>query len=258
MKELEEIINDIKGDGKFQKRLFYLILVPLFIFLALNTMMQYTILFQSPDHWCKHPMAKDLEGDALEEWKSCYIPKNEEKKDGSYDMCKIVLPKSPSRWNITQLPKKTNGDLECPVTEYENHGDSANVVVEACQSSWMYDKTEFSRTIVTDLDWVCSDAAIVPNLHSMSTVGGLVGGLVYSYLGDQFGRKYIFWLVVFIYICALLIKTFLVSQYYVFLVFHLVACSAPLSIYQLPVSLISEISNEKFRSLAILLSWMAW
>ena len=59
----------------------------------------------------------------------CYIPKNEEKKDGSYDMCKIVLPKSPSRWNITQLPKKTNGDLECPVTEYENDGDNANVVV---------------------------------------------------------------------------------------------------------------------------------
>ena len=185
MKEIEDVINDINGNGKFQKRLLYGLLLPLYIFLALNTMMVF-IIFQSPSHWCKHPMASNLTGEALKEWKECYIPK---KNDSSYDMCKIVLPNTPLRWNITRTSKTNGGDDNCPVRDYERYGDKADVVIEDCRLSWMYDQSEFTRTIVTDLDWVCGDATNVPNLHSIATVGGLLGGLIFSYLGDQFGRE---------------------------------------------------------------------
>ena len=257
MKDLEDVINDIKGNGKFQKRMLYMMLLPLYIFLALNSMMVF-VIFQSPTHWCSHPMAENLTGEALEEWKECFIPKDKDKNDGSLDMCKIVLPNIPLRWNITQSQNKKNSGNICPVKELERYGDSADVVTESCKYSWSYDQTEFTRTIVTDLDWVCNDASYVPNLHSIATGGGLVGGLIYCYLGDQFGRKYVFWFVVVAYIASLLVKTFFVSSFYVFVTFHAIASSVPLSIYQLPISIISEVSNEEFRSWAILLSWMSW
>ena len=221
-------------------------------------MIAFLVLFQSPTHWCNHPMASNLTEEALEEWKACYIPKDTEKNDGSYDMCKIVLPNIPLRWNITQPPKKKNGKSICPVKDSAQSGHEGDVVTEDCKSSWMYDKSEFTRTIVTDLDWVCADAKIVPNLHSIGTIGGLIGGLVFSFLGDQFGRKYVFWFVVCAFITSLLIRTFFVSQFYVFVVFHAISASAPLSIYQLPISIISEVADDGFRSWAILLSWIAW
>ena len=257
MKDLEEVINDINGKGPFQKRLLYMMLLPLFIFLALNTMMAF-IVFQAPPHWCNHPMAENLSGEELEEWKKCFIPKDSVKKDGSYDMCKIILPNIPLRWNITESPKKKNGGYICPVKDFEKYGHEANVITESCMNSWKYNQNDFTRTIVTDLDWVCDDAQIVPNLHSIATGGGLVGGLVFSYLGDQFGRKYIFWFVVALYITSLLVKTFFVSQYYVFIVFHALSAASPLSIYQLPISIMSEIADDNFRSLTVLLSWMSW
>ena len=257
MKDLEQVINDIKGNGKFQKRLLYMVLFPLYIFLALNTM-QVFIVFQAPPHWCNHPMAENLSEEAMEEWKNCYIPKDTEKDDGSYDMCKIILPNIPLRWNITQSPKKKNGGNICPVKDFEKYGHEANVITEGCKHSWKYNQNEFTRTIVTDLDWVCDEAQIVPNLHSISTVGGLIGGLVFSYLGDQFGRKYVFWFVLAIYISSLLIKTFFVTQFYVFIVFHAICAASPLSLYQLPISIISEITDDDFRSWAVLLSWLSW
>ena len=254
MKEIEDVVDDINGNGKFQKRLLYVLLLPLYIFLALNSMMVFIIL-QSPPHWCNHPMASNLTGDALKEWKDCYIPKN---NDSSFDACKIVLPNIPSRWEMTRNSNKNGGNYICPVRDYERYGNGADVVIEECKLSWMYDQSEFTRTIVTDLNWVCKDAQNVPNLHTIATVGGLLGGLLFSYLGDQFGRKYVFWCSVGILISSILIKTFLVTQYYVFVVFHALAAAVPLSIYQLPISIMSEISNDEFRSWGIMLSWMAW
>ena len=257
MKDLEEVINDIKGNGKFQKRMLYMLLLPLYIFLALNSMMAF-IIFQTPTHWCSHPMAENLTGEALEAWKSCFIPIDMEKNDGSFDMCKIVLPNDPLRWNVTQFQNKKNGGNVCPVKDLERYGDDGNFITESCKNSWNYDQKEFTRTIATDLDWVCDNASIVPNLHSIATFGGLLGGLIYCFLGDQFGRKYVFWSVVGAYIGSLIIRIFFVNQYYVFVTFHAIVSSAGLSIYQLPISIISEVSNEEFRSWAILLSWMSW
>ena len=252
MKDLEEVINDIKGNGKFQKRMLYMMLLPLYIFLALNSMMVF-IIFQSPTHWCSHPMAENLTGEALEAWKECFIPTDKDKNDGSFDMCKIVLPNEPLRWNRSQFQNKNL----CPVKDMKLYGDNGNFITESCKA-WSYDRKEFTRTIVTDLDWVCDNASIVPNLHSTATFGGLLGGLIYCFLGDQFGRKYVFWCVVGAYIGSLLIRIFFVNQFYVFVTFHAIASSAGLSIYQLPISIISEVSNEEFRSWAILLSWMSW
>ena len=253
MKELEEVIDDINGNGKFQKKLLYTLLLPLYIFLAINFMMIF-IVFQSPTHWCKHPMASNLTGEALEEWKECYIPK----KNGTYDMCQIVLPNNPLRWSMSRPFNKNGGDDNCPVRDYERYGDNADVVIEDCKLSWMYDQSEFTRTIVTDLDWVCGNDKHIPNLQSVATIGGLLGGLIFSYLGDQFGRKYVFWFAVGVFLCSILVKTFLVSRYYVFVVFHALSHAPGLSIYQLPISIISEISNDEFRSWAIMLSWMSW
>ena len=268
MRELEDVIRDTNGHGIFQKRLLYAVLAPLYAFLALQALQKY-IFLQPPDHWCYHPMAVNLTADELKNWKECYLPK---KADNSYHTCKILLPNIPTRWSTTQFLSLEN----CPSEAFNAIKDdkrrksilnsvrvasvdeAVNFVVENCDMKWMYDTSQFSKTLVTDLNWFCDKATNIPTVYTVSLVGGLLGGLLYNYLGDRFGRKYVFWCIVGLLILCNILKVFVTSNYYAFLVMILISDSTVMSIYQLPFSVISEISDEEFRPWAILISWVAW
>ena len=59
MKDLEDIINEVGGQGKYQRRLLYYVLSPLFFLLPLSWMSEVFYL-NAPPHWCYHPMTKGL------------------------------------------------------------------------------------------------------------------------------------------------------------------------------------------------------
>ncbi|CAD7082940.1 unnamed protein product, partial [Hermetia illucens] len=61
--------------------------------------------------------------------------------------------------------------------------------VVACRHGWEYNFTELPyTTIATDLDWVCDNAALPSVAQSIFFVGAIVGGLLFGWIADRWGR----------------------------------------------------------------------
>ncbi|KAM4846109.1 steroid transmembrane transporter SLC22A24 isoform 1-T1 [Thomomys bottae] len=82
------------------------------------------------------------------------------------------------QWQLLQM-NKTSGN----VSEAET---------EPCVDGWVYDKTYFHSTIVTKWDLVCEYQSSRSVVQVVYMIGSLLGGLVFGYLSDRFGRKSIF------------------------------------------------------------------
>ena len=178
-----------------------------------------------------------------------YIHGNE--KDSSFENCKILLPRNSS--NSIEI-----ANIKCPSEARKQNPTQNEIIEKPCEWGWGHDKTEFSRTLVTDLNWFCDDAYNIPALYTYSKIGSMVGGIVFNYLGDRFGRKPIFWFVTGMVVICMTVKTFLAKYYYAYVAFKILAASTFISTYQLPFSIICEVSDARYRTWAILISWFVW
>ena len=252
MKELEEIIVEVDGHGKYQKRLLYLILVPLYFFQAMACMNELFDL-AIPQHWCNHPMTAGLNKTELVEWKGCHVPRKE--TDGSFDTCAIVLPKGQSEWK----PGNISTDIICPTQILkENGANDSRINRTSCNWGWSFDNKDFSRTVVTDNRWYCNDSSYVPNLYTLGKVGAMFGTLVFNYFGDRFGRRYVFWFVMGAAVTFMTAKTFVSEYYYAYATMKFLGATAFNPVYQLPFSIICEVSESNYRAWAILITWVVW
>nr|KAG5706794.1 hypothetical protein BaRGS_004129 [Batillaria attramentaria] len=88
----------------------------------------------------------------------------------------------------------TDGKLsECKMFDVnKTAGNPGKSETETECSEWVYDKSVFTSTVVTDLDLVCSNTIYRSHTSMMISAGKFVGALASSIAGDYFGRRSVY------------------------------------------------------------------
>ncbi|XP_053134014.1 solute carrier family 22 member 6-B-like [Hemicordylus capensis] len=68
-------------------------------------------------------------------------------------------------------------------------GNDTIVETEPCADGWIYDRTVFTSTIVSEWDLVCEARALKQMAQSIYMAGVLIGSVLFGGLSDRFGRK---------------------------------------------------------------------
>ncbi|CAI5798004.1 solute carrier family 22 member 6-A-like [Podarcis lilfordi] len=165
-----ELLEHVGSMGRFQ--IIHVVLLSLPIFMMASHMILQNFTAGTPGHHClvHHPNGtsgnQSLEAEDL---LKVSIPVDEK---GQPEQCRRFIHHQGQLLNAT-IANWTEMDTE------------------TCKDGWVYDKTVFPSTIVTEWDLVCSARTLKQMAQSLYMAGVLVGGIVYGGLSDRFGRRLI-------------------------------------------------------------------
>ncbi|XP_022115436.2 beta-alanine transporter [Pieris rapae] len=156
----EAVLQHMGEMGLYQKLLFFAMAPFGFVF-AFN---YYTQMFitATPSHWCRVPELEHLDVEirrnlttvtTAEGWENCLM----------YDA------------NWTQV--------------LQNMIVPSNTTLVPCQHGWEFQLTNIPyHTVVSERGWVCENASNVPFAQSMAFVGSFLGGILFGWMADFYGR----------------------------------------------------------------------
>ncbi|XP_061399642.1 solute carrier family 22 member 13-like [Musca vetustissima] len=162
--DFDDILPMIGEFGKYQKILF-ICMIPFAFFVAFIYFSQIFLTLIPEQHWCTVP---ELEGLPLEERLALSIPRMD---NGDYHNCLMF------NVNYTDL-----------VAQGIRKADPTWPTV-ACMHGWSYNFTEIPyTTVATEENWVCEDDTLPTYAQSIFFLGAIVGGLLFGWIADKFGR----------------------------------------------------------------------
>ncbi|KAM9302151.1 solute carrier family 22 member 20-like [Gastrophryne carolinensis] len=154
-----DLLHTIGGFGRFQLLNTIIIFIPM-VFLACHNFIQ-NFTAAIPAHRCRIPSLDDdlVTNNNLSIIKA-FIPAAD---NGTSDSC--------TRFKSAEL------------------GFWSNVSTEPCEDGWVYDRSVFISTIVTEWDLVCNLRKMRQVAQSIYMAGVLVGAFILGTLSDRYGRK---------------------------------------------------------------------
>uniref|UniRef100_A0A8C5R7G5 Major facilitator superfamily (MFS) profile domain-containing protein n=1 Tax=Leptobrachium leishanense TaxID=445787 RepID=A0A8C5R7G5_9ANUR len=157
-----DLLEKVGGVGRFQILNTAMLLLPMFYMACHNFLQNFSAAV--PAHRCKVPLIDNGTTGYNHGAVISFIPVIENQK--------LV---SCLRYKNAQFGIWTNNS-------------SANVT-EPCEDGWVYDKTIFSSTVITEWDLVCNFQKMKQIAQSIYMAGVLVGAVLLGGLSDRFGRK---------------------------------------------------------------------
>ncbi|XP_073948789.1 beta-alanine transporter-like isoform X2 [Choristoneura fumiferana] len=161
---METILSYLGDMGRYQKFLFCAMLPFGFIF-AFVCFVQMFIAATPQRHWCQVPELAHLD---LELRRNLSAPGAID--GGEWDRCSTFN----TNWSqvLATMTPPGNGTTTSP-----------------CQNGFDFEFTDIPyHTVVSERGWVCDKSSYAPMAQSIYFAGSLVGGLLFGWLADRFGR----------------------------------------------------------------------
>ncbi|CAH2325227.1 solute carrier family 22 member 20-like [Pelobates cultripes] len=157
-----DILENIGGISRFQILHTAMLLLPMFFMACHNFLQNFTAAV--PAHHCKVALMDNGTGEYGSVDFSPFIPVDENQKPNT---CLRYREAHLDIWTNNSLPNST----------------------EPCDDGWVYDKSVFSSTIITEWDLVCNFRKMKQVAQSIYMAGVLIGAVLLGGLSDRFGRK---------------------------------------------------------------------
>ncbi|BFF99404.1 organic cation transporter protein [Drosophila madeirensis] len=161
--DFDDLLPLIGEFGRYQKILF-ICMIPFSFFVAFVYFSQIFLTLIPEQHWCHVP---ELDGLDVEARLALSIPM----MNGEYNNCYMYDV------NYTEIMAqgKVMADPKWPRVK--------------CRHGWSYNYTEIPySTVATEQNWVCDDAALPTYAQSIFFLGAIVGGLLFGWVADRYGR----------------------------------------------------------------------
>uniref|UniRef100_A0A8C3I0D6 Major facilitator superfamily (MFS) profile domain-containing protein n=1 Tax=Chrysemys picta bellii TaxID=8478 RepID=A0A8C3I0D6_CHRPI len=154
-----ELLDHVRGMGRFQIIYAILLAIPVFMLASHNLLQNFTAA--TSEHHCQ---------------------------------VHININNTPYT-NLTgnnQQPEKRHRFLTMQWQLLDSNATVTNLTeleTEPCADGWVYDKSIFTSTIITEWDLVCDYRQLKQMAQSIYMAGILAGGIIFGGLSDRFGRR---------------------------------------------------------------------
>lgn len=177
--DFDDLLPHVGEFGRYQKILF-LLMIPFAFFVAFVYFSQIFITLVPEEHWCYVPELQHL---SVEERRALAIPVDESFGPGlgsgigdgsepiSYSKCTMYAV------NFTEV---LANNIRKPDPSWPT---------QPCRNGWEYNYTDVPyQTAATDFEWVCDHAYLPTLAQSIFFLGAIVGGLLFGWIADRYGR----------------------------------------------------------------------